>query len=77
MDTVGDGTEMTETNTETVCITKREAGALIEFIESCLLDMIRKDVAIDSIAWVEALISVWRKCGGAYDDDEIGAYSGE
>lgn len=60
-----------EITTKEDCITlsEREACALIEFIESCLLDMIRKDETIDSLAWVEALISVWRKCGGAYDDD--------
>lgn len=58
------------TKEDVATLSKKEAGALIEFIEYCLLDMIRKDVAIDSIAWVETIISVWRKCGGAYDDDD-------
>lgn len=49
-----------------VILTKREAGALMEFIDNFLLDAIRRDSGIDSIVWVEAIISVWRKCGGGY-----------
>ena len=61
-------------NTDNVVLTKREAEALVEVIEISLFKMIRDDDGIDSIAWVETLVSVWRKCGGAYDDDEGGVY---
>lgn len=65
---------MSDTEKKNITLTESEASALVELIEACLIDMIRKDESIDSLAWVEAIISVWRKCGGAYDDDESDIY---
>ena len=52
-----------------VILTRREAEAVKEFIEDCLIEEIRRDENVDSIAWLELMISAWRKCGGRYDDE--------
>ena len=48
-------------------LTKKEADVLIELIELNLFDIIRKDEEIDNMAWLEAVVSIYKKCkeGGA------------
>ena len=45
-------------------LTKKEADVLIELIELNLFDIIRKDEEIDSIEWLETIMSIYRKCKG-------------
>ena len=45
-------------------LTKKEADVLIEVIELICFDMIRKDEEIDSIEWLETIMSIYRKCKG-------------
>lgn len=50
--------------TQPIELTKAEAGSLLDFFESALLPTIRNDPDIDSLLWLDNLMSVWRKCGG-------------
>lgn len=45
-------------------ITDNEASSLVDFIDFNLLDAIRNDTDIDSLLWLDNLMSIWRKCGG-------------
>ena len=45
-------------------LTKKEADVLIELIELNLFDIIRKDEEIDSIEWLETIMSIYEKCKG-------------
>lgn len=43
-------------------ISKCEATSLADFIEFNIFDAIRNDTEIDSIEWLENILSVYRKC---------------
>ena len=45
-------------------LTKKETDVLIELIELNLFDIIRKDEEIDSIEWLETIMSIYEKCKG-------------
>ena len=45
-------------------LTKKETDVLIELIELNLFDIIRKDEEIDNMAWLEAVVSIYKKCKG-------------
>lgn len=43
-------------------ITKDEAESLMDLIETNIFTIIRDDVDIDSIEWLDNIMSVYRKC---------------
>ena len=45
-------------------LTDSEAASLLDFIDIHLIDDIRNDTDIDSMLWLDNLMSIWRKCGG-------------
>lgn len=51
-------------------ITKSEAESLMEFIEINIFDSIRKDEAIDGMAWLCNLTAIFKKCKEAVENDK-------
>lgn len=45
-------------------LTDNEAISLLDFINSNLIDDIRNDPDLDSLLWLDNMMSIWRKCGG-------------
>jgi hypothetical protein len=45
-------------------ITDSEASSLVDLIDFSLIDVIRDYTDIDSLLWLDNIMSVWRKCGG-------------
>ena len=45
-------------------LTKEEAEVLVDFIELNIFDIIRNDEEIDNMAWLEAVVSIYKKCKG-------------
>ena len=45
-------------------ITDSEASSLLDLLELSLFQHIRNDTDIDSLIWLDNIMSVWRKCGG-------------
>lgn len=53
-------------------LTAQEAESLCDFLELNLIQNIRDDTDIDSMLWLDDMMSIWRKCGGRkqYADGE-------
>lgn len=53
-------------------LTANEAESLREFLELNFIQIIRDNPDIDSMLWVDNMMSIWRKCGGrkGYADGE-------
>lgn len=53
-------------------ITKGEAESLCEFLELGLIQYVKDNPDIDSMLWLDNIMSIWRKCGGRkhYADGE-------
>ncbi len=43
-------------------ITKSEAETLVDLIEAYIFEIIREDTGIDSIQWLDNMMSIYRKC---------------
>nr|DAU29331.1 MAG TPA: hypothetical protein [Caudoviricetes sp.] len=43
-------------------LTKSEASSLMDFIEFNIFNAIRNDEEIDSVTWLENMMSIYRKC---------------
>lgn len=43
-------------------ITKAEAETLVDLIEAYIFEIIREDTKIDSIQWLDNMMSIYRKC---------------
>lgn len=53
-------------------LTANEAESLQKFLELNFIQIIRDNPDIDSMLWVDNMMSIWRKCGGRkwYADGE-------
>ena len=51
-------------------LSKTQCQAVAEFIEMNVLDVIRNDVDIDNIAWLENMLDAKRTLGKAVDEYE-------
>ncbi len=49
-------------NKKMIKITKSEAETLVDLIESYIFEIIREDTGIDSIQWLDNMMSIYRKC---------------
>lgn len=49
-------------------LTTAEADSLLDFLELNLIDVIRNDTDVDSLEWLDNMMSIWRKCGGRKHD---------
>jgi len=45
-------------------ITESEASSLLELLDLGFIQYIKNDADIDSMLWIDNIMSVWRKCGG-------------
>ena len=45
-------------------LTDNEASSLLDFLDCNLIDNIRNDPDLDSLLWLDNMMSIWRKCGG-------------
>ena len=50
-------------------LTKDEVGFLMDFIEFNIFNVIRNDEEIDNIAWLDNMMSVYRKCKEALNEE--------
>lgn len=53
-------------------LTKEQCSNVVEFIEMNLFDVIRKDVDIDNIAWLESMLGAKSAMQKAVDEYENG-----
>ena len=53
-------------------LTESEAESLRDYLESFFIQNIKDDPDIDSMLWMDNMLSIWRKCGGReqYTDGE-------
>ena len=47
-----------------ITLTESEASSLLDYLDASLLPYLREDPDVDSMLWLDNLMSVWRKCGG-------------
>ncbi len=45
-------------------LTQGEAESLLDYLELNFIKDIKDDPDVDSMLWVDNIMSVWRKCGG-------------
>lgn len=45
-------------------LTESEAESLLDYLELNLIQNIKDDPDVDSMLWVDNMMSIWRKCGG-------------
>ena len=45
-------------------LTESEASSLRDYIEFSLITYIREDTDVDSMLWLDNMVTIWRKCGG-------------
>ena len=55
-------------------LTAGEATSLLDFMETSFIQHIKDDPDVDSMLWLDNMMSIWRKCGGRkqYGDAEDG-----
>lgn len=53
-------------------LTQGEAESLLDYLELNFIQNIKDDPNVDSMLWVDNMMSIWRKCGGRkeYSDGE-------
>lgn len=53
-------------------LTESEASSLCDYLELHFIQNVRDDTDIDSMLWLDNMMSIWRKCGGRkqYADGE-------
>lgn len=53
-------------------LTQGEAESLLDYLELNFIKDIKDDPDVDSMLWVDNIMSIWRKCGGRkeYADGE-------
>lgn len=53
-------------------LTESEAESLLDYLELNFIQNIKDNPDVDSLLWVDNMMSVWRKCGGRklYADGE-------
>ena len=45
-------------------LTASEASSLLDLLETSFIQNIRDDPDVDSMLWLDDMMSIWRKCGG-------------
>ena len=55
-------------------LTASEAESLADYLDTFFIQNIRDNIDIDSMLWLDNIMSIWRKCGGRkqYGDAEDG-----
>ena len=55
-------------------LTNGEAESLLDYLELNFINCIKDNPDIDSMLWLDNMMSIWRKCGGRsqYGDAEEG-----
>jgi len=53
-------------------LTESEAASLLDYLEINFIQNVRDDTDLDSMLWMDNMMSIWRKCGGRkqYADGE-------
>ena len=53
-------------------LTENEAASLLDYLESHFIQNVRDNPEVDSMLWMDNMMSIWRKCGGRnnYSDSE-------
>ena len=49
---------------EEIKLTKDEAESLLDYLEINLIQNIKDNPDVDSMVWLDNIMSIWRKCGG-------------
>ena len=49
---------------EEIKLTKDEAESLLDYLEINLIQNIKDNPDVDSMIWLDNIMSIWRKCGG-------------
>lgn len=50
-------------------LTKSEVGSLMDFIEFNIFNVIRDYEEIDSVTWLDNMMSIYRKCKEAQNEE--------
>lgn len=61
-------------------LTESEAASLLDYLELHFIQNVRDDTDVDSMLWMDNIMSIWRKCGGRKqysDGDETGGNAAE
>ena len=45
-------------------LTASEAESLADYLDTFFIQNIRENIDIDSMLWLDNIMSIWRKCGG-------------
>ena len=45
-------------------LTASEAESLADYLDTFFIQNIRDNIDIDSMLWMDNIMSIWRKCGG-------------
>ena len=45
-------------------LTESEAASLLDYLELHFIQNVREDEDVDSMLWMDNMMSIWRKCGG-------------
>ena len=45
-------------------LTESEAASLREYLELFFIQNVKDDPDVDSMLWMDNMLSIWRKCGG-------------
>ena len=45
-------------------LTASEAESLADYLDTFFIQNIRDNIDIDSMLWLDNIMSIWRKCGG-------------
>lgn len=55
-------------------LTASEAESLADYLDTFFIQNIRDNIDLDSMLWLDNMMSIWRKCGGRkqYGDSEDG-----
>lgn len=53
-------------------LTEDEAESLCDYLELFFIQNVKDDPDVDSMLWMDNMMSIWRKCGGRkqYADSE-------
>ena len=46
-------------------LTASEAESLADYLDTFFIQNIRDNIDIDSMLWLDNIMSIWRKCGGS------------
>lgn len=45
-------------------LTESEAASLLDYLEMSFIQNVKDDPDVDSMLWMDNMLSIWRKCGG-------------